>query len=197
MLQKLQINDDLQPKQYQITCKNYMYLIFHWIVFISVRWVRPMASKSTPKKLYKKSSASNENSGRCRLCNGVQDPRHCKNLFSKTNQRILNNVESIHGERLPHVDGFPKLLCRPCERRINNTITFKNVIAETQKSLMKDSRTKRCVDISPSVARPAPKVTVVDSRRRSLFNESSSNESTTPIAQMALAMPFDQVSLLL
>ena len=157
-----------------------------------------MASKSTPKKLYKKSSASNENSGRCRLCNGVQDPRHCKNLFSKTNQRILNNVESIHGERLPHVDGFPKLLCRPCERRINNTITFKNVIAETQKSLMKDSRTKRCVDISPSVARPAPKVTVVDSRRRSLFNESSSRyESATPMAQIALAMPFDLVSLLL
>ena len=83
------------------------------------------------------------------------------------------------------------------KERINNTITFKNVIAETQKSLIKDSRTKRCVDISPSVARPAPKVTVVDSRKRSLFNESSSNESTTPIAQMALAMPFDQVSLLL
>ena len=151
--------------------------------------VRLMASKSTPKKLYKKSSASNENSARCRLCNGVQDPRHCKNLFNKTNKKILNNVESIHGEKLPHVEGFPNLLCRPCERRVNNTITFKNVISETQKSLLKDSRTKRCLDISPSVVRPAAKVAVVDSRRRSLFNVSSSSDEPTAMAQMPLAMP--------
>ena len=58
------------------------------------------------------------------------------------------------------INGFPNLLCRPCERRVNNTITFKNVISETQKSLLKDSRTKQCLDISPSVAIPAAKVTV-------------------------------------
>ena len=170
-----------------------MCLIFHGIVIIQFIWlsVRLMASKITPKKLYKKSSASNENSSRCRLCNGLQDPRHCKNLFNKKNQRILNNVESIHGEKLPHVNGFPNLLCRPYERRVNNTITFKNVISETQKSLLKDSRTKRCLDISLSVAIPAAKVAVVDSRRRSLFNVSTSSDEPTAMAQMALAMPIE------
>jgi hypothetical protein len=30
-------------------------------------------------------SSQNRNfSSRCRLCNGVQDQRHCKNLFNKT-----------------------------------------------------------------------------------------------------------------
>jgi hypothetical protein len=75
-----------------------------------------MASKSTPKRFYKKSSGSTENSSRYRLCNGVQDQRHCKNFFNKRNERILNNVELIHGEKLPHVDGFPYFICRPCER---------------------------------------------------------------------------------
>ena len=98
-----------------------------------------MASKSTPKKFCKKSSGSTENSSRCRLCNGVQDQRYCKNLFNKTNEIILNNVELIHGKKLPHVDCSPYLICRPCERRFNNTISFKNVISETQKSLVKDS----------------------------------------------------------
>ena len=124
-------------------------------------------SKSTPKKFYKKSSGSTENSSRCRLCNDVQGQRHCKNLFNKTNERILNNVELIHGEKLPHVDCFPYLICRPCERRLNNTISFKNVISETQKLLVKDSRSKRCPDVSPSVGRPSVKVATVESRRHS------------------------------
>jgi hypothetical protein len=53
------------------------------------------------------------------------------------------------------------------ERRLNNTISFKNVISETQKSLVKDSRSKRCPEVSLSVARSSANVAAVESRRRS------------------------------
>ena len=154
-----------------------------------------MASKSMSKKFYKKCCGSTENSSRCRLCrpNGIQDQRHCKNLFNKKNEKVLNNVELIHGEKLPHVNGFPNLICRPCERRLNNTISFKNVISETQKSLLKDSRSKRCPEVSPSVARPSTKVAAVESRRRSLaldfVNVSSSSDET--ISATPLPMPIE------
>ena len=147
--------------------------------------VAPMASKSTPKKVYK--NTSTENISRCRLCNGVQDPRHCKNLFNKKNQVILKNVASILGEDLPHVDGFPSLICRPCERRVSNTISFKNLISETQKSLSKDSRSKRCVEISPSVLRPSVKAAAVESRRRSLTFDAAT--SLLPTEQMSWPLP--------
>ena len=147
--------------------------------------VAPMASKSTPKKVYK--NTSTENISRCRLCNGVQDPRHCKNLFNKKNQVILKNVASILGEDLPHVDGFPSLICRPCERRVSNTISFKNLISETQKSLLKDSRSKRCVEISPSVLRPSVKAAAVESRRRSLTFDAAT--SLLPTEQMSWPLP--------
>ena len=134
-----------------------------------------MASESTPKKFYKKSSGSTKSSSRCRLCNSVQDQKHCKSLFKKTNEEILNKVELIYGEKLPHVDGFPYLICRPCEceRRLNNAISIENVISETQKSLVKDSRSKRCPYVSPSVARPSSKVSTVESRRRSFMEHYS------------------------
>ena len=168
--------------------------VSHFSVFTLVfDKVTLMASKSTPKKVY---STSTENSSRCRLCNGVQDQRHCKNLFNKKNQIILKNVESIHGENLPHVDGFPSLICRPCERRVNNSILFKNIISETQKSLLKNSRSKRCVEISPSVLRPSVKVAAVESRRRSLTFDSANVASTgdkssslVPTEQMSWPMP--------
>jgi hypothetical protein len=81
-------------------------------------------------------------------------------------------VELNHGEKLPHVDGFPYLICRPCERRLNNTISFKNVISATQKSLVKDSRFKRCPEVSPSVAKLSAKVSTVVSRSRSSKSQS-------------------------
>jgi hypothetical protein len=152
-----------------------------------------MASKSMPKKFYKKSSGSTENSSRCRLYNGVQDQKHSKNLFNKTNEKILNNVELINGENLLHVDGFPNLICRPCERRLNNTITFKNIISETQKSLKKDSRSKRCPEVSPSIARSSTKVAAVESRRRSLDFVNVSSSSDEIISATSLPMPI-QVS---
>ena len=159
----------------------------------SLYWLILMASKSMPKKFYKKSSGSTENSSRCRLCNGIQDQKHSKNLFNKTNEKILNNVELINGENLLHVDGFPNLICRPCERRLNNTITFKNIISETQKSLKKDSRSKRCPEVSPSIARSSTKVAAVESRRRSLDFVNVSSSSDEIISATSLPMPI-QVS---
>ena len=62
--------------------------VSHFSVFTLVfDKVTLMASKSTPKKVY---STSTENSSHCRLCNGVQDQRHCKNLFNK---KKSNNFE--------------------------------------------------------------------------------------------------------
>ena len=55
------------------------------ISYFTVSSLYRLVSKSTPKKFYKKSFGSTENSSRCRLCNGVQVQRHCKNLFNKTN----------------------------------------------------------------------------------------------------------------
>lgn len=128
-----------------------------------------MASKGTPTKIYKKTTLSTPNISRCRLCNTVQDSKHCKNLFSTANEAILQRAELIYGENIPQVHGFPHLICRPCERRLNNAISFKNVITETQKLLRKDARLKRCIEFSPSVIGQPPKVLVRDaSRRRSI-----------------------------
>jgi hypothetical protein len=130
----------------------------------------PMASilnKDTPKKHYKKTSISAEIS-RCRLCNSVGDPRHCKKLFGKSNRIVLNNAEIIYGGVLPQQDGLPHLICRSCERRLNNAIQLRSTIEETQQSLQKDMRSKRCLEVSPSVTKPPVKVHSACSRRRSL-----------------------------
>jgi hypothetical protein len=114
-----------------------------------------MASKSTPKKHYVyKQGESTGTISRCRLCNCVTDPKHSKSLFLRKNQAILHNAEKIFGGELPHESNFPAHICAPCERRLNNAIQFKNVITETQKELAENVRTKRCVDISPTVVRP-------------------------------------------
>jgi hypothetical protein len=129
-----------------------------------------MASKDTPKKYYQKSSTSTSIS-RCRLCNCVTDPVHSKNLFKSSNQTVLKNAESIYGGVLPQGNGLPHLICRPCERRVNNATQFRNTITETQQLLQKDVRTKRCIDISPSVTKPSTKAHAAGPSRRSLdFN---------------------------
>jgi hypothetical protein len=74
---KQQINHVLQPKEYHIALKDYKYLIFHYH-YIGL-------AKARQRNFTKRSSGSTENSSRCRLYNGVQDQRHCKNLFNKTN----------------------------------------------------------------------------------------------------------------
>ena len=64
-------------------------------------------------------------------------------------------------------------------RRLNTAIQFRRTISETQRLLRQDVRTKRCVELSPSVAKPGPKVQETESpRRRSLgFNIACNNQS--------------------
>ena len=145
-----------------------------------------MASKDTPKKLYKKQTDSTGSISRCRLCNSVTNPKHCRNLFYAKNQTVLANAERIYGEKLPQNDSLPHLICAPCERRLTNAIKFKNIIEETQRVLQEDVRAKRCVDVSPSVTKPPAKVRLTETpRRRSIdFNisrcESESSVTSSP-----------------
>jgi hypothetical protein len=94
-----------------------------------------------------------------------------------------------------HVDGFPYSICRPCKRRLNNTISFKNVISETQKSLVKDPRSKRYPEVSPSVARPCIKVTAVGSRSLALdfVNVSSTSDETRSVTPLAMPIEVSQL----
>ena len=117
--------------------------------------VSPMAArKETPKKIYS-ISASTETSLSCRLCKSVVDRRHSKGLFSHTNGVILTHAQYIYGRAFPRDNALPHLICRPCERRIDNSIKFKRIIEETQNSLENETRSKRCIEISPSVTQPS------------------------------------------
>ena len=117
-----------------------------------------MASKdkNTPQKLYKKQKESTVSS-RCRLCNRITDPGHSKNIFRLQNQAILCNAEIVYGSNLPQDSNLPHLIRAPCERRLKNVVEFKKVIIETQRELQDNLRTKRCVEISPSISRPSAK----------------------------------------
>ncbi|XP_028416394.1 uncharacterized protein LOC114540402 [Dendronephthya gigantea] len=147
-----------------------------------------MASKDTPKKFYKKRSESTANTSRCRLCNSVTDPNHSKRLFRANNKAILRNVESFFGsELIEHVE-LPRLICRPCERRLDNVVQFKKVIAETQSELQKIVRTKRCLDVSPSVLKPPVKLRSAGDlpRRRSIdFGNVAEQENVIPAVALS------------
>ncbi len=107
--------------------------------------------KNTPKKVYGAQSLDNDST--CRLCKSVGDPAHRYNLFSKTNSEILSFAERIYGEALPNKPELPKLICRPCERRVRNFVAFRNTIIQTQSSLTKF---KKCNKDSPgSVSQPS------------------------------------------
>jgi hypothetical protein len=132
-----------------------------------------MAAKDTPKKFYLKSASAEVYSSTCRLCKAVVDRDHSKDLFKPKNRTVLRNAEALYGHTLPQDKSLPHLICRPCERRVDNATKFKNVIAETQKLLQEETRSKRCLDISPSVAQTTSRVRISGSssgsgRRRSL-----------------------------
>ena len=143
-------------------------------------------NKDTPKKFYSKRSTA-ERSSCCRLCKAVVDRRHSNDLFGSANRDILNNAQGLYGNVLRLDNALPHLICRPCERRLDNATKFKNLIEETQKSLESEFRSKRLLDTSPSVAQPSKTKSRVcastctssegsrlQSRRRSLqFTESS------------------------
>ena len=84
--------------------------------------------KETPKKVYRKTFANTECI--CRLCCGVYDPKHKKNIYHKANVKLLVIVETVFGNKLP-----------------NQSKPFKNMVCENQTSMMKK---KRCLNISPS-----------------------------------------------
>ena len=139
-----------------------------------------MASKdkNTPQKLYKKQKESTVSS-RCRLCNRITDPGHSKNIFRLQNQAILPNAEIVFGSNLPQDSNLPHLICAPCERRLKNVVDFKKVIIETQRLLQDNLRTKRCVEISPSISGPSAKVRAARTSRRSIDFSLAPVESQT------------------
>ena len=107
-----------------------------------------MSSTQTPKKVY--APSSHVNLSCCRLCKSVGDISHSKNLFAKNNRALLASVEELYGGSLSQNELLPRLVCRPCERRVNNFKAFKNIITETQQSF---ERVKRCIEVSPSAPR--------------------------------------------
>ena len=106
-----------------------------------------MSSTQTPKKVY--APSSHVNLSCCRLCKSVGDISHLKNLFAKNNRALLASVEELYGGSLSQIELLPRLVCRPCERRVNNFKAFKNIITETKQSF---ERVKRCIEVSPSSA---------------------------------------------
>ena len=117
----------------------------------------------TPKKVYVSSSSSC-----CCLCKSVGDTSYWKNLFGKGNCALLATAEIIYGSPLIQDKTLPHLLCRPCERRLKNFENFREAVKESQFSFQ---RVKRCIEISPSVARTLPKSTKAQGSANSRHRE--------------------------
>ena len=105
----------------------------------------------TPKKNYP--SSDNGNQSCCRLRGSVKDFKYCKNLFKKSNEELLAAAEAVYGGTLPGNELRPHLLCRPCERRLNNFKAFRAMITESQSHFQRSDRVKRCIEASPSAPR--------------------------------------------
>ena len=116
--------------------------------------------KNTPKKVY--GAQSLDNNSTCRLCKSVGDPAHRYNLYSKTNSEILSSAEHIYGEVLPNKPELPKLICRPCERRVRNFVPFRKTIVETQSTLTKFKRLSK--DSPGSMSHPSKCLKTQESR---------------------------------
>ena len=98
------------------------------------------------KKTNRSSDSGNQSC--CRLCGSVKDFKYCKNLFKKLNEELLAKV--VYGGTLPRSELRPHLLCRPCERRLNNFKAFRAMITESQSNFQRSDRVKRCIEASPS-----------------------------------------------
>jgi len=108
----------------------------------------------TPKKTYTLSVIGNQSC--CRLCSLVKDVSHCKNLFKKANEQLLATAEAVFGGTLQRKELRPHLVCRPCERRLNNFRAFRAMITESQSHLQRSERherVKRCIEVSPLTPR--------------------------------------------
>ena len=64
----------------------------------------------------------------------------------------------MYGHALRKDPGLPSLVCRPFERRLKHAIDFRDVTSKTQqefeKSKTTEIRTKRLVNMSPSIQKP-------------------------------------------
>ena len=89
----------------------------------------------------------------CRLCGSVNDFKYCKNLFKKSNEELLAAAEAVYGGTLPRNELRPHLLCRPCERRLNNFKAFRAMIIKSQSRFQRSDTVKRCIETSPSAPR--------------------------------------------
>ena len=112
-----------------------------------------MALKETPKKVYPATNTSIDSSA-CRLCRAVGDTSHRKNIFKPSNRTLLKIAEQICGHPIVYEVNLPHLICRPCKRRLNNTVAFQKIIVETEQlfhqSQSSQSRFKRCVEVFPN-----------------------------------------------
>ena len=101
---------------------------------------------------------SSIDSSSCRLCRAVGDTSHHKNIFKPTNRALLKIAEQICGHPIVYDANLPHLICRPCERRLNNAMAFQKVIVETEQFFRQrestQTRFKRCVGVSPSASQP-------------------------------------------
>ena len=101
--------------------------------------------KETPKKVYPKSAI--DSGCKCRLCGGIFEKARCKNIFKKGNEGRLRSAEIVKGGALICEEGFPHLLCRACDRRLENFEKFRKVVRDVQNGL---TREKRYTVVSPS-----------------------------------------------
>lgn len=107
-----------------------------------------MSNIRTPKKVY--AAHGHVNTSWCRLCKSVGDVAHSKNLSAKNYRALLTAAEELYGRSFSQSELLPRLICRPCVRRVKNFKAFKNTITETQTSF---ERIKRCIEVSPSAQR--------------------------------------------
>ena len=128
--------------------------------------------KETPKKVYAKSNLDSKSM--CRLCCSIIDPKHCKNLYNKASVNVLASAELLYGGKLLRGDSLPHLVCRPCERRLDNFMKFKNMICDNQDSMM---RQKRCIELSPSAPTADEKSAKTDTLIRGKSSQRSLSSS--------------------
>ena len=122
-----------------------------------------MASKETPKKVYSSHKNSIDTKS-CRLCRTIGDSSHRTNIFKPGNHELLEIAERLYGHAFRRDAGLPSTVCRPCERRLKNAISFQTVITNSQQefeeSQPREVRIKRCLEISPSLQRPSKVISV-------------------------------------
>ena len=91
----------------------------------------------------------------CRRCCGIYDLKHTKNLYRRANVQLLSLAEYVYRGKLPNEDSLPHLLCRPCERSLDNFKNFQNTIKGNQHSM---TQKNRCIESSPSAPTAKEKV---------------------------------------